>query len=311
MSIAVKVKLEPRGKIYNFDCNLEKCEAGQLVVVETPRGVECGKVIPECPRRCCKKDDSGTLENKIIRIATKEDLKKVEENRRKSREALKIFAQKIKKYELDMKPIDVKYTLDSKKIIFYFSADERIDFRVLVKDLAYFFHVRIELRQIGIRDETKVMGGIGICGKPFCCCTFLSNFQPVLIKTAKDQGIFLSPSKISGNCGRLMCCLKYEEESYAELAKTTPPVCSTVLTEDGEGIVMESNLLTGMIKVQIKKTAKFSSILTLSKEDVKIIKRVVKKEELCENINEDSGKNFDKTSSKESNGKTKESPVNA
>jgi cell fate regulator YaaT (PSP1 superfamily) len=267
------VKLRPSRKNYQFICDLQKCKVGQFVVVETSRGIEYGQIVSENPRCCCEKKKTNSFVNKVIRIATEDDSMRFNENREKSHKAFQIFTEKIDKYKLNMKPIDAEYTLDCKKIVFYFSAKERVDFRALVKDLAYFFHVRIELRQIGTRDETKIMGGIGICGKPFCCSTFLNDFRPVLIKTAKDQGIFLSPSKISGNCGRLMCCLKYEEQSYAEFSQITPPICSIVLTKEGEGTVVESNLLTGVLKVQIKKFPKISSVVTVKREDVEVIKR--------------------------------------
>ena len=188
---------------------------------------------------------------KVIRKATKEDLAQVRKNQEKQAAAAKICNEKIAAHKLDMKLVDVEYTFDNNKILFYFTADGRVDFRELVKDLASVFRTRIELRQIGVRDEAKMLGGLGICGRPFCCSTFLGEFQPVSIKMAKEQSLSLNPVKISGTCGRLMCCLKYEQEAYEDLLRTTPKVGALVGTVDGKGKVVEVNLLSGLLKVRL------------------------------------------------------------
>ena len=188
---------------------------------------------------------------KIIRIANESDIKKLKENKRKEREAFNICLKKINKHKLDMKLIDVEYTFDNNKILFYFTAEGRVDFRELVKDLASVFRTRIELRQIGVRDESKIIGGLGICGRPFCCSSFLGEFQPVSIKMAKEQGLSLNPTKISGTCGRLMCCLKYEQEAYTELLKKTPKIGAIVDTPEGRGVIIDQNLLTGKLTVRM------------------------------------------------------------
>ncbi|MDR3178477.1 MAG: stage 0 sporulation protein [Oscillospiraceae bacterium] len=267
----VRIKLKPREKIYYFKCDSKKYKPGQVVVVETFRGLECGEVMADFTNNS---RETLSSENKILRAATKDDLKKLKDNQKKAKQAYQIFSEKIKEHKLKMKPVDAEYTLDTRKVIFYFSADDRIDFRGLVRDLASFFHIRIELRQIGIRDETKMMGGVGICGKPFCCSMFLEDFKPVLIKTAKDQGIFLSPSKISGNCGRLLCCLKYEEQTYLELSKITPAVGATVMTPAGEGVVCEANLLTGMLKVKIRDSPPCAIANDFNRKEVMVLKEL-------------------------------------
>ena len=189
----------------------------------------------------------------VIRAATESDLKRVRDNAAREKQAFEICNEKIAKHKLKMKLVDVEFTFDNNKILFYFTADGRVDFRELVKDLASVFRTRIELRQIGVRDEAKMLGGLGICGREFCCSSFLGEFQPVSIKMAKEQGLSLNPTKISGTCGRLMCCLKYEQDAYEELLHSTPRVGSTVRTKDGRGIVTEVNLLTGMLKVASEK----------------------------------------------------------
>ena len=209
---------------------------------------------------------------KLIRIATAEDLQHLEENKRKKKEAFTICENKIAQHKLEMKLIDVEYTFDNSKVLFYFTADGRIDFRALVKDLAAVFRTRIELRQIGVRDESKMLGGLGICGRPFCCHTFLGEFQPVSIKMAKEQGLSLSPSKISGTCGRLMCCLKYEQEAYTDMLKKTPKIGAIVETPNGKGLVVESNLLTGTLKVKLDNTPEAAPPHAFKVKEVKIIK---------------------------------------
>ena len=197
-------------------------------------------------------------------------MKQLEERRRQEKEIMQVFSDKIAQHKLDMKPIDVDCTFDGSKILFYFTSDGRVDFRELVKDLASVYRTRIELRQIGVRDEAKMLGGLGICGRPFCCSSFLGEFQPVSIKMAKEQSLSLNPTKISGTCGRLMCCLKYEQNCYEEFLRTTPKVGAYVETADGRGRVCETNLLTGILKVQLDKNP--DAPITVNKADVKLLK---------------------------------------
>ena len=235
------------GKVYFFDPCGQAVEKGQSVIVETTRGVEFG----ECVMENTPIEDDKVVQplRKLLRVATPEDYKTVQLNAEREKRALDVCQQKVAQHKLDMKFVDVEYTFDGSKILFYFTADGRVDFRDLVKDLASVFRTRIELRQIGVRDEAKMLGGLGICGKPFCCSTFLDEFQPVSIKMAKEQSLSLNPTKISGTCGRLMCCLKYEQESYEYLLRTTPRTDSVVNTPAGRGIVTDVSLLRGRIKV--------------------------------------------------------------
>ena len=249
MAEVIGVRFKEVGKVYYFDPNGIQMKKGDMAIVETARGVECGEVAME-NREIEDKDIVHPLK-KMIRKATQGDLKKVEENRKKERHAFEICEKKILDHKLEMKLVDVEYTFDNNKILFYFTADGRVDFRELVKDLASVFRTRIELRQIGVRDEAKMMGGLGICGRPFCCTSFLGEFQPVSIKMAKEQGLSLNPVKISGTCGRLMCCLKYEQAAYSDLLRTTPKNGAVVNTPEGRGVVVDVNLLTGMLKVRM------------------------------------------------------------
>ncbi|MBR6635164.1 MAG: stage 0 sporulation family protein, partial [Clostridia bacterium] len=249
MAYVVGVRFKDVGKVYYFEPNEESFAMGDLVIVETVRGVECGEVALE-PKEVSENEIVKPLK-KILRKATDADKKRMEENRKKEAEALRVCEQKIEKHGLDMKLVDVDYTLDGSKILFYFTADGRVDFRELVKDLAGVFRTRIELRQIGVRDEAKMLGGLGMCGRPFCCNSFMGDFQPVSIKMAKEQGLSLNPVKISGTCGRLMCCLKYEQEAYEHLLRVTPKVGAIVQTREGKGVVIDVNLLTGMLKVSL------------------------------------------------------------
>ena len=244
----IGVRFRTAGKIYFFSPGQFAVKQGDYVIVETARGVEYGRVVSG-PKEVS--DDSVVQPLKsVIRIATDEDKRTVEENHQKEKEAFKICQEKIRKHELQMKLIDAEYTFDNNKLLFYFTADGRIDFRELVTDLAAVFKTRIELRQIGVRDESKMLGGLGLCGQPFCCSRFLKNFQPVSIKMAKEQGLSLNPSKISGSCGRLMCCLAYEQKSYEYLNSITPQAGSIVRTPDGEGTVIEVNVVAGTLKVR-------------------------------------------------------------
>ena len=248
MTKIIGVRFRMAGKIYYFAPGKLPVKTGDKVIVETARGVEFGNVVMGTKE---VEDDSITQPLKpVIRIATEEDRKIEQKNREKEKEAFKICLEKIRKHELEMKLIDAEYTFDNNKVLFYFTADGRIDFRELVKDLASVFRTRIELRQIGVRDETKIRGGIGICGRPLCCHTYLSEFAPVSIKMAKEQNLSLNPTKISGVCGRLMCCLTNEEETYEELNSRLPSVGDTVTTVEGlKGEVHSLSVLRQQVKV--------------------------------------------------------------
>lgn len=243
------VRFKNVGKVYYFSPNGLELKPKDKVIVETARGLECGEVTFS-DREVADDEISGELKP-VIRSATEKDLRTVEENKEKEKAAFDICLKKIEAHNLKMKLVDVEYTLDRNKILFYFTADGRVDFRELVKDLASVFRTRIELRQIGVRDESKMVGGLGICGRPFCCNTFLGDFQPVSVKMAKEQSLSLSPVKISGTCGRLMCCLKYEQDAYEHLLKVTPKNGAVVDTPEGRGTVVDFNLLTGILKVRL------------------------------------------------------------
>lgn len=251
MEKVVGVRFRNVGKIYYFNPKNYKVKVGDHVIVETARGVEYGRVVLE--PRSVKEDEVVHPLKEVLRVATKEDEDHEAENRQKEKEAFKICKKKIREHELDMKLIDAEYTFDNNKVLFYFTADGRIDFRQLVKDLASVFKTRIELRQIGVRDETKILGGIGICGRTLCCHTYLSEFVPVSIKMAKEQNLSLNPGKISGVCGRLMCCLKHEEETYEELNRRLPNTGDYVTTDDGlKGEVSSVNVLRQLVKVLVE-----------------------------------------------------------
>lgn len=244
----IGVRFRTAGKIYFFNPGNFEIKQGDHVIVETARGIEYGTVIGE-PKEVEEEKVVQPLKS-VLRIANKKDDEQEEANRQKEKDAFKICLEKIRKHNLQMKLIDAEYTFDNNKVLFYFTADGRIDFRELVKDLAAVFKTRIELRQIGVRDETKILGGIGICGRPLCCHTHLSEFAPVSIKMAKEQNLSLNPTKISGVCGRLMCCLKNEEETYEELNKKLPNVGDYVTTDDGlKGEVQSVNVLRQLVKV--------------------------------------------------------------
>ncbi len=265
----IGIRFKEVGKVYYFSPNGKKVSAGDKVIVETARGVEWGEVV--IPNR--KIDDNSVVQplKSIIRIATPEDERTIVENEAKEAEIMKIFSRKIAEHNLDMKPIDVDYTFDGSKILFYFTAENRVDFRELVKDLAGIYRTRIELRQIGVRDEAKMLGGLGICGREFCCSSFLGEFQPVSIKMAKEQSLSLNPTKISGTCGRLMCCLKYEQDCYEDLLKITPKIGAFVETPEGVGHVEDANILTGVLKVKLNKNPDAPPI-TVKRDQVKVIK---------------------------------------
>lgn len=249
MAKVIGVRFRNTGKMYYFDPCEMQIDAGEGVIVETAQGVEYGNVT--VGTKDVPPEQIVAPLKKIIRVATPADKKKLEENRAKEKRALSIADKKAEGYKLDMKFIRVEYTFDCAKAIFYFTSDGRVDFRELVKELASTFHTRIELRQVGVRDETKMLGRLGPCGQPCCCSRFLGGFQPVSIKMAKEQGLSLNPTKISGLCGRLMCCLKYEQSYYEQAHKKMPPVNAEVRTADGQGRIQEVNVLTEKVKVMV------------------------------------------------------------
>ena len=249
MTKVIGVRFKANGKSYYFSPGDLELQQGDYVIVETARGTECGEVAKgphDVP-------DSSIVKplKTVTHMADAVDVRRMQQNRADEKRAFSVCEERIAKHKLDMKLVDVEYTLDRNKILFYFTADGRIDFRDLVKDLAGVFRTRIELRQIGVRDESKMLGGLGICGQPFCCSRFLRDFQPVSIKMAKEQGLSLNPAKISGSCGRLMCCLAYEQPAYEYLNRITPGVGSIVKTPEGVGAVVETNVISGTLRVRM------------------------------------------------------------
>ncbi|MCD8146439.1 MAG: stage 0 sporulation protein [Clostridiales bacterium] len=247
MTEVIGIRFKSGGKQYYFNPNGVHVDVGEHVIIETSKGVE----FAECVQSNFMVDEMELVSTlrPMLRVATKEDFLQVERNKEREKNAYKICQKKILEHGLEMKLVDVKYSFDGSKILFYFTADGRVDFRSLVKDLASVFRTRIELRQIGVRDEARMMGGLGVCGRPFCCTQFLEDFQPVSIKMAKTQSISLSPTKISGSCGRLMCCLKYEQDAYEDLLKHAPKLESLVKTPDGVGVINQVNLLREQCQV--------------------------------------------------------------
>jgi len=245
----VGVRFKKAGKVYYFDPNQFDISENEFVIVETVRGIEYGKVV--ITKKQVDENDVVLPLKKVIRIANENDRTIVEENKHAAKEAYQVCQQKVGEHKLDMKLVDVEYTFDRNKIIFYFTADGRIDFRELVKDLAAIFRTRIELRQIGVRDEAKMLGGIGPCGRMLCCSTFLGDFEPVSIKMAKDQNLSLNPAKISGLCGRLMCCLKYENDEYEAAKEQLPDLDQRIQTPHGLGRVIGLNILERLIQVEL------------------------------------------------------------
>lgn len=270
------VRFKSNGKVYHFDKGGFSPKDGSFVIVDTARGLEFGEVA--YGDREVKESSLILPLRPIVRLATTEDIKHNEENKKKEDEAFKICLEKIAKHGLDMKLIEAQYSFDNSKLLFYFTSATRVDFRELVKDLASVFKTRIELRQIGIRDEAKIMGGLGVCGRPLCCSTFLSDFVQVSIKMAKEQNLSLNSGKISGCCGRLMCCLQYEYSTYAEETAKTPPVDSTVKTPDGIGIVTEMNPLAATVKVRLKDKPDSAPVL-YKRDNVTLISRPQKNED--------------------------------
>lgn len=269
MTEIIGVRFKEVSKIYYFDPTNIKFKKGDKVIVETVRGIELGEIVLD--NRSIPEEDIVAPLRQVIRAATEEDLKKFEEIKAKEKSAFGICEKKIREHKLDMKLVDVEYTFDCGKILFYFTADGRVDFRELVKSLAGVFKTRIELRQIGVRDEAKILGGIGICGRQLCCKSFLCDFHPVSIKMAKEQSLSLNPTKISGCCGRLMCCLKYENDTYEEMLKFVPKVDAIVRTPDGKGKVIENNVLGGTIKVKLD-SSDITAPQIYNYKDVSIIK---------------------------------------
>jgi cell fate regulator YaaT (PSP1 superfamily) len=269
MAEIIGVRFKGGGKVYHFSPGGHFLKKDDNVIVETSRGVEMGTVVI-ANKRVADSENPRPLKP-IIRAATPADITLEQKNRRREKEILEVFGKKIAEHKLSMKPIDIDCTFDGSKILFYFTAESRVDFRELVKDLAGIYRTRIELRQIGVRDEAKMLGGLGICGRKFCCASFLGEFQPVSIKMAKEQSLSLNPTKISGTCGRLMCCLKYEQDCYEELLKTTPKAGAFVETAEGKGTVVDVNLLTGMLKVRLNKNDDTPPV-SVKKEDVKLIR---------------------------------------
>jgi cell fate regulator YaaT (PSP1 superfamily) len=245
----VGVRFKKAGKIYYFSPEDIDVQKGELVIVETARGIEFGKVV--IGKKVVGDQDVVFPLKKVVRIANEKDRTTVDENRAAAKEAFEVCLEKIHEHELDMKLVDVEYTFDRNKVLFYFTAEGRIDFRELVKDLAAIFRTRIELRQIGVRDEAKMLGGIGPCGRILCCSSFLGDFEPVSIKMAKDQSLSLNPTKISGLCGRLMCCLKYENDNYENAKQDLPDIGKTIITAHGKGRVVGLNILEQLVQVEL------------------------------------------------------------
>ena len=270
MKVIVGVRFKKSGKIYFFNPGNLHINLKNKVIVETALGEELGEVVAK--KKLLTDNELNSPLKKVIRIANHKDIKHDEENKKKEKEAFKICEEKIRKLKLDMHLTEVQYTFDNSKLLFCFTADGRIDFRELVKELASIFKTRIELRQIGVRDEVKRIGGNGVCGRELCCCSFLNNFETVSIKMAKEQNMSLNPSKISGNCGRLMCCLKYEQEVYEDKLKHLPKIGAVVQTEDGEGVVDSIETLKEIVKVKLKDDNDETYYKKYNANDLKIIK---------------------------------------
>ncbi|WP_427337708.1 PSP1 domain-containing protein [Caloranaerobacter sp. DY30410] len=268
MVTVVGVRFKKAGKIYYFDPAELEIKKNDYVIVETVRGVEFGQVVVG-PKEVSEEEIISPLKP-VIRVATEEDIEKHYENKEKENIAFDICLKKIEEHGLEMKLIDVEYTFDNNKVIFYFTADGRVDFRELVRDLASVFRTRIELRQIGVRDEAKMIGGLGPCGRAMCCASFLGEFEPVSIKMAKEQNLSLNPTKISGICGRLMCCLKYEHETYEKSLEKLPEIGALVVTPKGNGIVIETNTLLESVKVKVKQ-GDTEEIFLFSVDEIEVV----------------------------------------
>ncbi|MBE6871418.1 MAG: stage 0 sporulation protein [Ruminococcaceae bacterium] len=265
----IGVRFRDVGKVYYFDPGDIEVSEGDFVIVETARGTEIGEVTIE--KKAVSEQSVVAPLKKVVRKADAIDIKKLNERRQREDEAFRVCQEKIEAHKLPMNLRNVEAAFDGSKLIFYFIADGRVDFRELVKDLASIFRMRIELRQIGVRDEAKMLGGLGMCGRPYCCASFLSDFQPVSIKMAKEQNLSLNPTKISGMCGRLMCCLKYEQDTYEHLLKITPKVGAIVETKQGKGTVVENDILRGRLKVRID-NGEEATVKQFEISEVKLIK---------------------------------------
>ena len=281
MTEIISVRFKNKGKSYFFDANNITVLKGQQVIVETAKGLEFADCVQG--NHMVPDDELVLPLRPVLRIATEADKLRAEDNKRLEREALVICEQKIAEHGLDMKLVDVEYNFDGTKILFFFTSDGRVDFRELVKDLAAQFKTRIELRQIGVRDEARMLGGLGICGKPFCCAQFLDDFQPVSIKMAKTQGLSLNPTKISGTCGRLMCCLKYEQDAYEDLVKNAPKLDAFVDTPAGKGSVMDVNLLRRTARIRMEDAAD-TPVKTFSFDDLEVLGGKAKRAEYLQNL---------------------------
>ena len=279
MTEVIGVKFKKLGKVYYFSPAGKQFPVGEFVVVETAQGVECGEVVTA--NKAVEDSELTKTLKPVMRIMTEADKKIAELNKTKEKNAFKICSEKIEEHGLNMKLVEVEYSFDGSKILFIFTSENRVDFRELVKELAGIFRTRIELRQVGVRDEAKMLGGVGICGQPFCCSRFLDEFIPVSIKMAKEQGLSLNPAKISGNCGRLMCCLKYEQDVYEELLKITPYEGCIVNTKDGNGTVTDASLLKGVIKVRLDSNPE-AAPASYNVSDITILKRAVKRRNKAE-----------------------------
>lgn len=283
MQEIIGVRFKKVGKIYFFDPNGIQAIKGKSIIVETARGIELGEVA--VANRSVSDEKIVAPLKKAIRMATEEDEKTFADNERKAGEAREVCEKKIEEHKLDMKLVDVEYTFDGTKLLFYFTADGRIDFRELVKELAAIYRTRIELRQIGVRDEVKMLGGYGMCGRELCCCNHLTDLNPVSIKMAKEQGLSLNPTKISGMCGRLMCCLKHEQDVYEEKLSRLPSIGALVKTPDGKGVVENVEVLKEVVRVKVEQKDEI-----IKKEyplsEIKILKDNKKKDEEIENIKE-------------------------
>lgn len=276
MANIIGVRFRKAGKIYFFDPDGKQVARGEHVIVETSMGMEYGEVV--ISNRQLPQEKIVAPLKKIIRVANYHDAKQNEENKKQEKEAFKTCERKIKEHGLDMKLMDVEFKFDKSKILFFFTAEGRIDFRELVRDLAAIYKTRIELRQVGVRDEVKRLGGNGVCGRELCCCSFLGNFETVSIKMAKEQNVSLNPSKISGNCGRLMCCLQYEQNVYEEKLKKLPKIGAIVKTADGQGEVCGLETLKEIVKVKFK-DGEETFFKKYNAKDIKIIKNIEKDQE--------------------------------
>ncbi len=278
MTEIVGIRFQNSGKVYYFSPGGMRFQMGDKVIVETAKGLECG--IVSIPNRNIQDENVASPLRSVIRLMNAEDYRTLEQNKQKEKRAFIVCEQKIAAHKLKMKLVDVSCAFDNSKLLFYFTSDNRVDFRELVKDLASVFRMRIELRQIGVRDEAKMFGGLGVCGREFCCRGYLGDFQPVSIKMAKEQGLSLNPTKISGTCGRLMCCLKHEQAAYEDLQKITPRIGSYVKTSHGKGRVEDANLITG--KLRIRPDNPDDVPYTVDRSEVEILKagkaRVTKEE---------------------------------